>query len=356
MKTNEVIVAEDYGIEEQKKKELLSNLPQILEEREALIPQHAEILKMDIEDPETWAKARELRLKIRDNRTKGINTWHKTSKDYFLKGGQFVDAIKRKETAINERMEEQLAEIEKYEEIQRQKRLDELKARREKEIESWKDFAPDLQFELLEEGEFQKILSGAKLQHEKEEEMARKEQEEQEKRARIEKLVRERKDKVISVWNFFDHKLDLSTISDEDFEAALIEAELSKTEHEAKQKEIQRRNEELEKERKAMEAKIEAERKAAQKKLEAERKAREAMEAKIKAEQERKAKEEKERLELEKQKQLAPDKDKLRGFAKLIMDIETPKFKSKEAQVIGKSVEGLLLKVIDYIDKKINEL
>jgi len=39
-----------FGIEENKALELISNLPQIIEERSALETQYAEIVKMDIED------------------------------------------------------------------------------------------------------------------------------------------------------------------------------------------------------------------------------------------------------------------------------------------------------------------
>src|SRR5690625_916450 len=123
MKTG-VIKPQDFGIETKQAKELMSNLPQIKEEREVLEKQYKNVIKLEIENPDSWKKARELRLLKQKNRTQGINTWHKNAKDYFLKGGQFVDAIKRKEASVNERMESQLLEIEKYEEIKRKQEIE----------------------------------------------------------------------------------------------------------------------------------------------------------------------------------------------------------------------------------------
>lgn len=106
--------AKDFGIEPQKELELIGNLPQIQIEREVLINQYDEIIKLSIEDPATSKIAKELRLRVKENRTKGIEVWHKTTKNFFLKGGQFVDAVKNKEVAVNERMEANLEQIEKH--------------------------------------------------------------------------------------------------------------------------------------------------------------------------------------------------------------------------------------------------
>src|SRR5690625_4408598 len=142
MKNTEIIKAEDFGIEEKQEKELLADLPQIKKERDVLEAQYSEVIKLDVENPESWKKARELRLLIQKNRTQGINVWHRNAKDYFLKGGQFVDAIKRKEASVNERMEAQLLEIEKYEEIQRKKEIERLNTERSAEIELYQDYVP----------------------------------------------------------------------------------------------------------------------------------------------------------------------------------------------------------------------
>lgn len=69
----------EFGIEKSQSDEIIGNLPQIKEERSILEAQFNDVIKLDLNDPETSKVARELRLKIRDNRTKGIVVWHKTN-------------------------------------------------------------------------------------------------------------------------------------------------------------------------------------------------------------------------------------------------------------------------------------
>lgn len=162
-----VINPVEYGIDKSKANEIIGNLPQIQSERAILEDQYAEIIKMDIDNPDTSKKARELRLLIRDNRTKGINVWHSTTKEFFLKGGQFVDAIKRKEIAVNERMEANLETIEKHSENLEKERKAKLNADRVSQLEPYNAFVPmGLNFGEISEEEFTKILNGSKLQFE----------------------------------------------------------------------------------------------------------------------------------------------------------------------------------------------
>ena len=180
-----IISPSKYGIEETKASELLGNLPQLKAEREILSTQYNEVVKMDIDNPETSKIARELRLKIRDNRTKGIEVWHKNTKDYFLKGGQFVDAIKRMEIENNLRMEENLEQIEKHEELKQQK----LKAERTlKRMELLYGFeVSQSQIEDMEDAIFDAFLSGL---------IAKKEEEAKEiKRIEEERIAKEKAEK-----------------------------------------------------------------------------------------------------------------------------------------------------------------
>ena len=99
----------EFGLEESKANELTSGLTTILEERKVLIDSYIETIKLEITE-DNLPIFKELRLQIRDNRTKGIEPWHKVNKQFFLTGGRFVDAIKNKEVAENERMESKLME------------------------------------------------------------------------------------------------------------------------------------------------------------------------------------------------------------------------------------------------------
>ena len=127
----QIIDSTEFGIEAKKAKEITSGLTSILSEREILQEAYKVVLKLEVV-PENVSQFKELRLKIRDNRTKGIDAWHKVNKDFYLKGGQFVDAIKRKEVLVNEQMEEKLLEAEKhFENLEAQRLIDLNNSRKE---------------------------------------------------------------------------------------------------------------------------------------------------------------------------------------------------------------------------------
>ena len=213
MENTLIINPTEYGIETSKANELIGNLPQIKAERQVLEAQYNEVVLLDIEEPATSKKAKELRLKIKDNRTKGINIWHATTKEFFLKGGQFVDAIKRKEIAVNERMEENLESIEKYAENREKERKSKLNAERVELLEPFNAFVPmGLNFGEISDEEFAKIFNGAKLQFEQQQ---KEEQEAEEKRIADAKAEAER------------------------IEAQRVENELLKAEADKREKEIE---------------------------------------------------------------------------------------------------------------------
>ena len=168
-----------FGIQESSVKTLIGNVPEIKTERDELVKEFNSVVKLDIEDKSTSKIARELRLKIKDNRAKGLEVWHTKSKEFFLKGGQFIDAIKREESAINKEMEDKLSEIENYFEIKEKERKAKLNAERIEMLEPYNSFVSiGLNFGEISEEEFQKVLNGAKLQYNQmieEEEKAEKE-------------------------------------------------------------------------------------------------------------------------------------------------------------------------------------
>ena len=290
---------EEYGIEAKKASELTGNLPQIKSERDILSQRYEEVVKMDIENPETAKIARELRLKIRDNRTKGIDVWHKTTKDFFLKGGQFVDAIKRVEIAVNQRMEENLESIEKYFENKEKERKAKLNEERLSILEPYSEFVPfGINFGEISEEEFTKILNGSKLQFEAKLEEERKAEEERLRIEKITKLHYERKEKLLPLWQFLDDTtINFGELSEELFASIKSVANAKKVDYEAEQERIRVENEKLVAEKAELEAKSKKEReeKAA---LEAELQAKKEAEAKALKEATEKA--EKERIEAEK--------------------------------------------------------
>lgn len=220
----------EFGIEETKANELIGNLPQIKSERNELEKQFDAIIKMDIENPETSVQAKELRKRIKENRTKGIEVWHKTTKEFFLRGGQFVDAIKRKEIAVNERMENSLEEIEKHFENKERERKESLRVDRTQKLQSYSEFAPmSVDYSEISEDEFEKILSGAKMQFEAKQDQLRKEEEARKEAERIAEEERVAKEKAEA----------------EERERIRKENEQLKAEAEAKEKMRETRNKEL---------------------------------------------------------------------------------------------------------------
>lgn len=112
MKT-EVVKANQFGLEENRANEITKGLDTILKERELLTDAYKDVMTLEITE-ENLKTFKELRLRIRDNRTKGITKWKTTNKAYFLAGGNFVQAIYNKEIEVNERMEAKLLEAEKH--------------------------------------------------------------------------------------------------------------------------------------------------------------------------------------------------------------------------------------------------
>ena len=307
----EIINPQDFRIDVKQAGELTNNLTQIKKEREVLENQYSEIIKLDIENIETSKKARELRLLIQKNRTTGINNWHKTTKDFFLKGGQFVDAIKRMEVAVNERMESQLQEIEKYQEIKEQKRLDLLETKRLDLLEPYKEFVPfGANIRNISDDDFTKLLNGAKLQFNANIEAERKAEAERLEIERLNKLEQTRKFEIAPYTQFISESPLLREMNENDYLLFLNSLKDAKKNYEIEQEKIRLENEKLKAEAEAKAKALELERKEqmereaklkaeAEANLKAEREAKAKLEAELKAKKDAEIKAENERKEAE---------------------------------------------------------
>jgi hypothetical protein len=292
---NEVLVnPSEFGIEEKQANEIQAGLKVAIDERKLLIDEFEIVSKLELTE-ENLKSFKELRLKIVKNRTQGIEKWHKTSKEYFLRGGQFVDAIKRKEAQINESMEEKLLDAEKYFENLEKERIANLQKSR---VEILLPFYPDaamLGLGTMQDDVFEAYLSTKKKEHE--DRIAA------EKKAESERIAKE--------------KAEAERIRLQEIENAKLKAEAEKREKEI-EAERKRVESEREKERAIALAKQEAiekaaklEREKAEKeraKLEAELQAKK--DAEIKAENDKKEAELKALKEADKLKK-APKKEKL---------------------------------------------
>jgi len=160
---NQEINPVEFGIEPVKAKEMLSGLSVIMEEREALKLSYIDVIKLPITE-ENVSIFKDLRIKVRDNRTKGIEPWHKTNKAFYLAGGRFVDAIKNKEVLENEQMEEKLLKGEKFFENQEKERLSLLKTEREAFLRPFVEVIPN-GLEDLDQDVFDSFLETKKKAH-----------------------------------------------------------------------------------------------------------------------------------------------------------------------------------------------
>lgn len=270
-----LINPEKYGLTDETAKTITKDLPQILNEREILAKQYNAVIQMDINEPETLKLASELRKQIKNNRTKGIENWHKVNKEYFLKAGQFLDAIKRKEVFENERMEDALEQIEKHFENLEKKRIEDLHLSRLELIKPYTEDTTATNFGTMEQDVFDAYLSAKKQAYET--------KLEQQRLAELERIEKER-------------------LEAERLEAQRIENEKLKAERERLEQEAKKREAEMEAQRKEAEEKARIEKEKADKILAEQKAAAESERKRIEAENEAKLKSERierERLESE---------------------------------------------------------
>ena len=309
----------EFGLDEKKAVEITSGLTQILEERKTLSEMYSEVINLEI-TKENLDKFRELRLKIRDNRTKGIEQWHKVNKEFYLRGGQFVDAIKKKEIAENERMESNLMENEKFFERQEEKRIEELKIKRVELCQLYSEFIPlSIDLGSLSDEDFNNLLNGAKLQYDSKIEQLKKEEEARIENERLNKLEQDRRFELAPFAQFINESPKLREMEEKEYQLLLNSLAEAKLSYEKEQEKIKLENERLKKEAEEKENALQIEREEAKKEQEKLEKQRLAelqiekdkqakLEAELKAKKDADLKAENERLEAEKLAKIQADK------------------------------------------------
>jgi colicin import membrane protein len=243
--------AQQFGLEESQAETMVSGLAPILDERGKLSEIYSQLIVREI-DSDLIKEASALRKRIKENRTKGIEVWHKTNKEVFLRGGQFVDAIKRREVSENERMESKLEEIELFFVNQEKQRIAKMQLEREAELSQYEvENVSALRLGEMESAVYSAFLIGAKSQYET--------RKEEERKAEEDRIAREKKD--------------------------AEEREAQRIENERLRKEAEERAAEFKKERARAEAALKAEREAAAEALRIEREAADAERKRVEAEE-----------------------------------------------------------------------
>jgi colicin import membrane protein len=332
MKSKELVVAikpEDYGLTDETAKQISLQFQPMLDKMVELETEYNKIVKLPM-DNSKMTLAKELRLKYVKVRT-GTEAIHKAQKDFYLKGGRFVDGWKNAQVFASQGKEEKLKEIEEYEIRAEAERVKKLEAERvaliaeylQNEGEGW-----HLNLGTMPDDVFEAYLSTKKKAHE-----ARLQAEKDAEEARIAQEAKE-----------VEEKKKLKEENDK------LKAE------QAKKDAIRaKEDEDSEKLRKETEAKAkaikdEADRKEAEAKAEIKRlkDEAEAKEAKIKADAEAKAKEE------EKLKS-APDKEKIAKYMADLIAVVAPDLSTEKGETLVATMFASLKKIETFINQKLED-
>ena len=220
-----VVDPSKYGLQEKEASKLTKDLSTIILERDLLAKQYGEIIQKELSN-EVLEEARDIRMKLVKVRTQGINKWHKANKAYFKAGGDYVDAIKRKELVPVESMEITLKEIEDYYENQEKERVLKIKEEREAAVAPYIEEGDldGMNLGEMSEDIWDSVFQARVASFNKKAEALKREEDEQKEREIKLKLHNERKDSLIPFWNFLDDiPEDLSTMTEKSFKALLKE-------------------------------------------------------------------------------------------------------------------------------------
>lgn len=346
-----VKVVNESGLDKTKAQVLLDNFSSYFELASDWEKKANSLVITDVSQKAEMKMAREGRLFLREKRI-AIEKTRKTLKENSLREGQTIDAIAKILTNLITPIEQDLESKEKYAEVKEAERKAELKKEREIEVSAYSEFVPEgLDFGSMDDANYQKILSGAKLQKQAKieadakaeaERIAKIKAEEEERKRTQEENARLKAEADAKEKALAEERAKAEAARKEAEEKARKEREIA----EAKLK-AEREKARIEAEKAAAEkAKLEAELKA---KAEAERRA--IMDAQAKAEAEKKAKEEAERKAAN-----APDKEKLIAVANQISSIQFPDFSGEDGKKIISDVKTLLNKVVVFIKDKTDKM
>ena len=344
MENNELVrVITTSGLDKTKEKELLDNFSGYFDIAQEWKQKADALVITSIEQKHEMLMARQGRLFLKEKRV-AVEHVRKSLKENALREGQMIDAVAKVITNLIIPIEEDLEKKEKFAEIQEEKRKEELREKRLFELQPYFEFTySGVDYGTLSELEYQKILSGAKLQLQVKIEA--------EQKAEADRIAREKEEaeerELIRVENE-----KLKAEADRREKELAIEREKASAERKAIADEARKVYEEQERKLKSEQekARVEAEKAAEErKKLEDQLLA----EANAKRDAEfRRVAEEKTRQEEQRKLQNAPDKEKLIALASQIETIPLPELNGEEAKMILPAVYEYLCHIAGWIRKK----
>ena len=340
----EVTLIEDKSkLTENKAQEIEKLYLPMVETLKALESEFNDIVVREI-NPETTRMARELRIKLKNTRVSADKVRKKAKENIIIEGNAIQSAYNTFLYATKTK-EDKLSDIENHLQKLEEIRIANLKDERESELKKYTDNIPSNLGEFTDEV-WNDYITGVELKHKqkiKQEEEEKKAKEEEEQRA---KVKQERRELLLPIWQHVPEEvktMDLSTMTNEEFEQKREEAKQVKQEEDRKQEEIKAENEKLKKEKEERDKKqAEKDRKAKEEQDELKRKL--AEKEKVEKDNQRRKKEEEE-MEL-----MKGDEDKV---SDMIADFETIKtkytFRSQKNNKKYSEVKTLIDKVINHI-------
>jgi len=191
------IDAKEYGISSTIAKDIESQFKPMLDKMVVLEQEYNEIVNLDLNDPSTAKKAKEVRLKYVKVRT-GTEEIHKKQKDYYLNGGRFVDGWKNAQKFASQDKESKLLEIENHLAIQEKLRIEKLQNERAELVREYVEDTTVIKLGEMEEDVFQAYLTAKKQNHADMIEAERKAERDRIAKEKADKLEQERKDKELA--------------------------------------------------------------------------------------------------------------------------------------------------------------
>ena len=270
----------EFGLTDETAKTIAQQFQPMLDKMVELESEYNTIIALPIDDRETAKKAKELRLKYVKVRT-GTEAIHKAQKEFYLKGGRFVDGWKNAQVFASNGKELALEKIEKHLEILAKQRIEKLQSERAEMIRPYVEDTTGLDLGTMPEDVFEAYLTARKKAHQDKLDAEKKAEDDRIERERIEAEQREtqrlenirlkeeadKREKEIEAERQENAKKQAKLDKDLAEERARAEAERKRIENENQEKLDKER-----KERQELESKL-AEEKQAREKAEADRQA-----------------------------------------------------------------------------------
>lgn len=336
------LTTELTGLPESKAQQIKEVFEPMVKMLESFESAYAELMEQE-QSEEKSKKAKRLRLDISRVRIEADKV-RKAQKEEYLRAGNAIQGVYNVLKFAVVDKEEKLKEVEEYYERIESEKIAKIHAERTEELAKYEADSTGLDLGKMPDEVWKNFLAGAKSNYENLKAAERKAEEERLETERKEKVYQARRNDFAKYAQFGAFDLFDRDSTEDEMAVLLGKMKNAEADYNAEQAEIKSENERLRKEAEEKEkARLAAEEKA--------RKENEKREAELKVEREERARIEREQREREEKAareaeekrnaELAPDKDKLLGYAKELLDGKD-RVKSDEAKkALAQAVEIL---------------